>query len=77
MVALIVGIVAAVLLLGGVVAVAVVVAVVMIRRRASLVPRQVRKALNADLDAAVTKRHVDDCKRDWLKADGWTLEETE
>jgi hypothetical protein len=63
----------------GLLLVAVVVAVVWaIRsRRTSLVPRQVRRAINEDLDRSVTKRHVDDVKRDWLKADGWTLEETE
>jgi hypothetical protein len=78
MVALIVGVVVAVLFLG-LLAAAVVVGVVlaMRSRRSSLVPRQVRRAINEDLDRSVTKRHVDDVKRDWLKADGWSLEETE
>jgi hypothetical protein len=77
-VGLIVGVVAVVLFLGLLAAVVVIGVVVAMRsRRSSLVPRQVRRAMNADLDAAVTKRAVDDVKRDWLKADGWTLEETE
>jgi len=78
MVALIIGAVVAVLFLGLLAAAVVVGVVVAMRsRRSSLVPRQVRKSMNADLDAAVTKRAVDDVKRDWLKSDGWTLEETE
>lgn len=45
------------------------------RSRSSLVPVQVRKALNDDLDNAIAKRQVDQVKRDWLEADGWTLEQ--
>lgn len=42
---------------------------------ASLVSPLVRRKLNDDLDAAITKRTVDGVKRDWLEADGWELAE--
>jgi len=47
------------------------------RRRssaASLVSPAIRRALNADLERVTIKKHVDTAKRDWMEADGYTVE---